>query len=197
MDDSTQCEPTSAVDVPTQAAAIAELAWSNEQLAIEPESPSWRAAWTRAVLIVLCAVAAAASLYLAWPHTRHAPASRPTTSAPAPPIVAPPAPTATALPPPPAETAPPSAPPPPVEADPLTPNDHRFITQLNRDGLGNRNPGTEGSAVATAMAICRAFNQGDTYAHIHGVMSAQYLTSDQAQAYIQDAVMFYCPRATY
>jgi hypothetical protein len=196
MDDAaTQCEPTSTVDVPTQAAA--ELAWSDESTTTaQPEPSTWRSACTRATLIALCGVAAAASIYLlARPPATHAPPPQPTISAQPPAPTVPPAPITTAAPPPPTVVAEPPTIPPPI--DPLTPNDHRFLAQLDNDGIPQRKPGTEGSAIATAEAICRAFNQGDSFQHLRSVMTQQYLTSAQATAYIQDAVAFYCPHAMY
>lgn len=68
------------------------------------------------------------------------------------------------------------------------------LTREQRDGLSDACIYRR-AAVATAEAICRAFNQGDTFAHVQSVMSARYLTPEQATAYIQDAVAFYCPRA--
>lgn len=64
-----------------------------------------------------------------------------------------------------------------------TPTDQRFLAQLARDGIPPRNPITPGSGIATAAkAISRAFKQAD----IHSVMAAQYLTPQQATAYIHN-----------
>lgn len=188
MNDHTEAQPTIAQDVPTQADR-AQLAWAQEEPATEhlPPRRPWRSAWARAALLVLCGSISGVAVWLVGWHPTH-PTPHPATTLPTTMLL----PTAAPQPP-----APPPAPatPAPTQADPLTPNDHRFLAQLDRDGLGQRNPGTEGAAVATAEAICRAFNQGDTFTHVQTVMAAQYLTPAQAEAYIQNAVAFYCPHA--
>lgn len=52
------------------------------------------------------------------------------------------------------------------------------------------------SAMQTPKAICREFHSGDNYDHVLSLMTAQYLTASQAENYIRDALIFYCPDAT-
>ncbi|OBK40310.1 hypothetical protein A5658_22005 [Mycobacterium sp. 1245111.1] len=187
MDDRTEARPTEALESQAQAAAD-QLAWSTEEPGDEPLHPrTWRSTLVRAgALMVVGGAAAAAVWTLGWhPTSHHAPPAAPsTTHAPAAEPKTPLAPTAVT----PIETVPPQ------ESDPLTPTDHRFIAQLGRDGIAPRNPGTEGAAVFTGHAICRHLSEGMSYADVQNSM-IQYLTAAQADTYIQDAAMFYCPSA--
>lgn len=205
MDNST--ERLDAVTTMTGTQQAAALAWSSEELPTQPAENwaaySWHAAVLRALLLLLVAAASAGAIAvigtaikMAGHHQDRAPSAAITTTtvtaAPVPqpippsPVMPPPAVTA---------EAPPLEPGAPMDVDPLSVNDHRFLAQLDRDGVPAREPGTDGAAVVTAKAICKALVQGVRRTTVVTWMDRRYLTEAQSQAYLEDAVVFYCPHA--
>jgi hypothetical protein len=193
---------TSAVDVPTQAAAgPVDLAWSREDAedaGTQLLSHRWRLAWSRAGLLVLCGIVVAATVYaIGWQVLRqHVAAPLQPTSAPS---IAVPAPTTNMSSPAPSAVPPPAAPTtqaaPPATDAPTRSDDQRFLAMLSRDGIPSPTSATD--AVAAAADVCRMIKHGDDFGYVESFMVRPRgpYTQDQAEVFVADAISAYCPHA--
>lgn len=182
----TERQESSVVDYPTTGTQPAgQIAWSCEEPPTIPAETKARHSWPATVVLAVQALgigALAAAAILATYHTNTMHAQTNTYLSPPPPIPAD------------TPTVPTVAPAPLPATDPLDTNDHRFLTQLDVDGIPPRNPGTEGAAISTAESICQALADGTKGSSLTVTMTQQgYLTRPQAHAFIQDSVEFFCP----
>ena len=191
---------TSTVDVPTQAAASVELAWSRDDDETETLRRPWRSAWIRAGLFVLAGIVAAVAVSaigrdVLKPRNANPPqpTTTPSAAAPAPATISPPA-APPVISPPAAPTIPAA---PPTEDPPTRSDDQRFLAMLASDGIPP--PTSVSDVVAAAADVCRMIGRGDDFGYVESFMVPPHgpFTQDQAEKFVADAISAYCPHAAF